>query len=399
MLESPIKSKFYFCPFTDQKILDFNELKKHYVDVLQIISKSQNHWAIDNSKDFMKLDNQSVELKSSEDYLKTLPSLIQERIELELFHLGPLEALIINSEIDEILIHGPNAISYEFKGQLYPYPDQFLSESSFMRIFEIISGGFFKSISYENPTGNGLWEGFRIHVIGPPLSNKIQISMRRIGGQKIKSLNELVQRNFVKTEGAKLIQKAIDQKLNILICGATSSGKTTFIQCLMNACPKDRILILEDSEELSIPNSMSTALICPTRKEQYCVQFSMKDLVKESLRMRPDRIVLGEARSDEAKDYIQALSTGHKGCIASIHASSAKDALVRLECLISQGAPNWSTTVIRQLIASGINWVIHIEKNSLGLREIKTISEITSLEHTGILLQELYCTDKNNNGL
>jgi pilus assembly protein CpaF len=135
---------------------------------------------------------------------------------------------------------------------------------------------------------------------------------------------------------------------------------------------------------------MSTSLICPTRSEQYCLNFSMKDLVKESLRMRPDRIVLGEARSDEAKDFIQALSTGHKGCLSSIHASSTKDALTRLECLIAQGAPNWSTPVIRQLIATGVQWIIHVEKTKDGLREVKTISEITSLEHNGFLLQDLY---------
>jgi pilus assembly protein CpaF len=371
------------------KTLDLSihkNLETLYQKLLNIASNNQNHWA----QDTQSIKSENLDFKSLEKPLQEIQEPYRSRIKKELFKLGPLEDLLKNPDVDEILIHEQKNISFEYKGKLNPYADYFLSESSYLRIFEIISGGFFKSISYENPTGNGYWKGFRVHVIGPPLCSQIQISLRRIGGQKIKSLLELKNRNFVKQTGFDLIQKALTQKTNILICGATSSGKTTFIQCLMNECPEDRFLILEDSEELSLPNSMSTSLICPTRSEQYCLNFSMKDLVKESLRMRPDRIVLGEARSDEAKDFIQALSTGHKGCLSSIHASSTKDALTRLECLIAQGAPNWSTPVIRQLIATGVQWIIHVEKTKDGLREVKTISEITSLEHNGFLLQDLY---------
>lgn len=364
----------------------FKSLKSHFQLILQLVSKNQSHWSTNNSDDVQK----SWDKKITDDYLKELSAFEQSRLNAELYGFGPIQDLIADEDIDEILIHGQNAISYEKSGKLFIWEDTFLSEVSFQRIFEIISCDFFKAISYENPTGNGFWKGFRVHVIAPPLSKEIQISMRRVGGQKIKSLQNLSERGFIKNIGLDLIIKALDQRLNILICGATSSGKTTFIQCLMNHCKDDRFVILEDSEELYLPNKLSTALICPTRAEQYCISFSMKDLVKESLRMRPDRIVLGEARSDEAKDYIQALSTGHKGCIASIHASSTKDALIRLECLISQGAPNWSTPVIRQLIGSSLNWVIHVEKNPSGLREVKKISEITSIEHTGLLLHDLY---------
>jgi pilus assembly protein CpaF len=364
-------------------------IKEHFNSILQLVSKNQNHWTSSSSEAVQK----NWDKKIIDDYLKDLSTAEQIRISQELYGYGPLQDLIMNEDIDEILIHGQKAISFEKKGKLFTYEDTFLSESSFQRIFEIISCDFFKAISYENPTGNGFWKGFRIHVIAPPLAKEIQISMRRIGGQKIRSLENLLERGFIKNKGLELIYKALNQRLNILISGATSSGKTTFIQCLMNYCMDDRFVILEDSEELYLPNSLSTALICPTRSEQYCINFGMKDLVKESLRMRPDRIVLGEARSDEAKDYIQALSTGHRGCIASIHASSTKDALIRLECLIAQGAPNWSTHVIKQLMGSGLNWVIHVEKNQSGFREIKKISEITSVEHTGLLLHDLYDTD------
>lgn len=362
-----------------------NSLKKHYQNILEVLSQHQNHWASQSMDVHKNKESQLIE-----EQLQQFSDLDQIRLRQELYGLGPLENLISKADIDEILIHGQTAISYERQGQLYSLNDSFLSSSSFLRVFEMISNDFFKSISYENPTGNGYWKGFRVHVMAPPLSRDIQVSMRRIGGSKIKSLEQLAQLQFVAPSGLDIIFEALKMKKNILICGATSSGKTTFIQCLMNSCKEDRFVILEDSEELYLPNSLSTSLICPTRQEQYNLNFTMKDLVKESLRMRPDRIVLGEARSDEAKDYIQALSTGHKGCLASIHAASPKEALIRLECLISQGAPNWPPSTIRQLIASGLDLIIHVQKNNKGLRHIQTISEISSLEHNGILLHELY---------
>lgn len=369
--------------------------KSLYTALLNFSSENQGHWMQKNtingfSAEQRNLNHEKIDIKIFESELEKLPVNSQIRLKNEIIGLGPLEVLVNDINIDEILVHGQSSISYELNGQLKSYKDTFLSSSSYQRIFEKITEGFFKSISFENPTGNGYWNGFRIHVIGPPIASEIQLSMRRIGGNKIKSLKELYDRDFVKQEGLDLLYNAIEKKLNLLICGATSSGKTTLIQCLINECKNDRLLILEDSEELICPNSLSTSLICPTRKEQYSVQFSMKDLVKESLRMRPDRIVLGEARSDEAKDFIQALSTGHKGCISSIHASSCKDALTRLECLISQGASQWSTNVIRQLISSGVNLVIHVHKNQNGKREISSICEITSLEHNGFLLHEHY---------
>ncbi len=378
------------------------ELKKKYSELLCFNSEKQGHW-MNHSKGVgfevglsgknennISGESSKIDIKLFESELEKLSDENQVRLKKELNGLGPLESLIQNADIDEILVHGQNAISYELNGKLYALEDRFLSSSSYHRIFETITEGFFKSISYENPTGNGYWNGFRIHVIGPPIAKEIQLSMRRIGGQKIKSLKELADRDFISEIGLTLLYQAIEKKLNILICGATSSGKTTLIQCLINECKEDRLLILEDSEELMCPNTLSTALICPTRKEQYSINFTMKDLVKESLRMRPDRIVLGEARSDEAKDFVQALSTGHKGCISSIHASSCKDALTRLECLVSQGASQWSPNVIRQLISVGVNWVIHVEKNKSGKREVTTISEITSLEQNGFLLHDLY---------
>ncbi len=372
---------------TEESCVDFKSSVMHYREIMKTIVEQKNHWTQFNESRNHAVDPEKELVKG---YLDKLTPTLQKRLEQEIYGLGPLEELIQDQEVDEILINGLSKICFERSGLLKIYDDSFYDQSSFARIFETISDGFFKSISYENPTANGFWNNFRIHVIAPPLTKYKQISMRRIGGQKFKSLSELSNKKFVNKNGLELLLEALDKKLNLLICGATSSGKTTFIQCLMNECPDDRFVILEDSEELIPPNVLSSALICPTRQEQYSTVFSMKDLVKESLRMRPDRIVLGEARSDEAKDYIQALSTGHRGCFSSIHAASPRDALIRLECLIAQGAQNWTIETIQRLIFSSIDLVIHIEKSSGGMRELKSISKITSLEKNGFLLHEIY---------
>lgn len=363
---------------------DFSaDLQRHYDEILCFNKENLDHWT--QSKSF----ENHVSKNKIEDLIKRYPKIYRRRLWNEIFSCGPIEDLIKDPTVDEILILGHNNISYERSGQLKVHQDKFLSETSFLRFFDIIARDFFKSISFENPTGNGFWNDFRVHIIGPPLADQIQVSMRRIGGSKIKSLKQLLERDYLNQDAYDLLIRGLQGKKNILICGATSSGKTTLIQCLINECVNDRLILLEDSKELEVPNTLSTSLVCPTRTEQYCLNFTMKDLVKESLRMRPDRIVLGEARSDEAKDFIQALSTGHRGCIASIHSSCARYALIRFECLISQGAPTWSEQVIKQLIHSGIDWIVYVEKNKDGKRYLKTLSEITSLEPTGFLLQDL----------
>lgn len=356
-----------------------------YKKVLCYASKEALQWSNHKNENAHREHNQQL----IEDYLFNFDENIKKRLENEFFNFGPLQDLIFDEEINEILIHGMNAISFEKKGQLNTLDDGFLDLTSYQRIFELLTESFFKSINFENPTGNGYWKGFRVHVIGPPLTKQFEVSLRRIGGQKINRLQQLLDLETISASTLSILKDHLKWKSNILISGSTSSGKTTFIQCLMNEVCDERFVILEDSEELMAPNKISSNLLCPTRQEQYSIKFEMKDLVKESLRMRPDRIVLGEARSDEAKDFIQALSTGHRGSFASIHASSPREALTRLECLILQGAQNWPAETVKQVIYGAIDIIIQIKKLKSGQRKITSISKISSLDHNTFLIDEL----------
>lgn len=338
-------------------------------------------------------DESSLELKKLEVAelipiaLKDESEELQSRIVSEFNGVGPLEELLVRDDIDEILVMGHETIIYEAEGRLYKHNDAFLSERAYMRVLDLISKSFFKAISYENPTGNGHWCDYRVHIIAPPLSPVYNLSLRKKGVTRIQNLSQLVERHALTPEQSQLIQKLLLEKSNILVSGATSSGKTTFIQCMLNTLKEDRCLIIEDAQELELPNAFSTRLLCPTRQEQYNVPMSMSDLVKESLRMRPDRLILGEARGSEAKDYIQALSTGHKGCIASIHAAHPREALLRLECLILQGAPEWSTKVVHQLIHSSVDYIIQLGRDTKGRRHIQDIQRISSLEEGHLTLE------------
>lgn len=322
--------------------------------------------------------------------LRSFSKSVQDRIYEEVLGLGPLKALIENTQVDEIIVTGFNSINYEIQGHLYTYADTFLNEHNFKRCLDTFSKSFFKAVSFENPTGNGQWKNFRVHILAPPLSPVYNLSLRRSCTHKINTLDDLVTLNSLQSDEKLWLIDALNSHQNILISGATSSGKTTFIQCLLNQVTHERCLILEDAKELNAPNLLSTHLLCPTRSEQYMVPISMSDLVKESLRMRPDRLILGEARGAEAKDYIQALSTGHRGCLASIHASSPKEALLRLECLILQGAPQWPSKVVRQLIKSGVDYVVQLKKDEQGHRKITSLERVATLEEGHISLEPAY---------
>lgn len=342
--------------------------------------------SLDPYSEFKELDIQEV----IEYVLTDHSPQIKQRIYEEFMGLGPLKALVEDVDIDEILVMKPDQIVYEKRGTLLALDDIFFSEHSYLRTLDLISKSFFKAISFENPTGNGHWGPFRVHIIAPPLTTHPNLSLRKKGSTKIKSISDLKKRGSLNDAHESFLLEILKQKKNVLVSGATSSGKTTFIQCLLNELKDDRCLVIEDAQELELPNAFSTRLLCPTRTEQYQLSFNISDLVKESLRMRPDRLILGEARGGEAKDYIQALSTGHNGCVTSIHAAYPQDALLRLECLILQGAPEWSVKVVRQLIHSSLDFIIQLDRGENGLRHIKEIHRIVSLEEDHLSLEPVF---------
>ena len=340
-----------------------------------------------------KADQKLIGLPSIESFEKKADELIshlntedQKRIKEELFAWGPIEPLKINEDIFDIIIQGPKNIFYETQKGLQQLDDQFLCEKSFKNFVDRLLNQAGIVVNQKDPFGNGKIGSFRIHIAVPPASPEITITLRRHKDQ-ILTLRDIANTSFFKGKSQQIITDILQNKQSFLIVGPTGSGKTTLLNALIHSLPeKDRMVIVEDTPEIKPPNSVSSRLltreICPPS----LTPINMGDLIKQSLRMRPDRLVVGEVRGEEAKDLLQALATGHEGSMGTIHAQTAKQALLRLEMLIQMGAPHWSLQSIRRLIQMSLHYLIVLE-NDRGQKGIKEVCRISSLESFGLLLE------------
>src|SRR5690606_28842673 len=203
--------------------------------------------------------------------------------------------------------------------------------------------------------------------------------------------DELVLNNSITEAQLRFVQIAIKERKNFLVVGATGTGKTTFLNCCLSLISQnERIIIIEDTPELLVPNSLSSKLLTRKDSQGLLTPIELTDLIKESLRMRPDRLVLGEVRGPEAKDLLLALSTGHEGSIGTLHAVSAQEALIRLEMLIQLGAPQWNLDAIRRLIYFSLDYIICLERDQTGRRSVNSIYKLSGLESFGFLIEKAH---------
>ena len=316
----------------------------------------------------------------------------QERLKNEFFEYGPLHELLSNKAVTEIIINGEKSIWFEINGHLQKLDDNFMSFISFNNFVNRVCQECQIDPSIEAPFATSFWKGFRMHLVKGSahqsfgVSNCTQMTLRRIASKNY-TLKELQKNNWAEEEDIQLIKDIFDQKKNILIIGETGSGKTTVLSCLLKLCKdNERVLLLEDASEIALPNSVSGKLL--TRKNCLLPQITLNDLLFESLRMRPDRIVLGELRGGETKDYLLTLSTGHGGSLTTLHACSAREALIRLEFLTQLGAPSWGLNNIRRLLSLSLNYIIAIKRSQEGRRLI-SIDKICSYEGDQVLLENI----------
>lgn len=316
---------------------------------------------------------------------------IRKRLEEEFLGCGPLYSLVEEPLITEIILDGSQCIFFEKKGQLYKHEDIFLSSWTFDNFIHKILAQSKQVLTLQKPYVNGRWNQFRFHIIIPPLTpSHTHITMRKHPLQSW-TFDELGQVEWAPAHAIKLIKDALDARMNMLICGSTSSGKTSILNaCLGALAPTERVISIEDTDELIQANPFSVKLLTRTETD-HLASIDQSVLVKQSLRMRPDRIVMGEVRGREAKDLIMALSTGHQGSIGTIHAHSYKQALIRLELLV-KGYTSWSSTSIQNLIHLGLELIIMVDKVDKK-RKLKGIYQITGLESTGFLFETLFHRD------
>jgi pilus assembly protein CpaF len=372
--------------------------------------KARLHRAIITRMDLKKLnalpsDRLHTEVsRLAEDLLlaENLPLSTIERDRLvsevhhELFGLGPLEPLLSDPTISDILVNSYSNIYIERRGKLEKTAISFKDDEHLMRVIERIVSTVGRRIDEAQPMVDArLPDGSRVNAIIPPLAiDGPTLSIRRFGTDPLK-MPALIENGALTKEIAILFEMCVRARLNIIISGGTGAGKTTLLNAMSAYIPVDeRIVTIEDSAELQLQQPHCVRLETRPSNIEGRGEITQRDLVKNSLRMRPDRIVVGEVRGGEAIDMLQAMNTGHDGSLTTIHANSPRDALSRLETMIQMTGMRLSDRAMRQQIASAVNLVIQVARLTDGTRRIVSIYEITGMEGEMITMQEIFLFER-----
>jgi pilus assembly protein CpaF len=310
----------------------------------------------------------------------------------ELTGLGPIEPLLKDPSVTDILINTHRHIYIERGGQLEPVPIRFKDEAHVLRVVNKIVGAVGRRVDESHPMVDArLTDGSRVNVaIRPVAVDGPLVSIRKFSRETF-DLGSLVERETLSNPMAVLLREAVRCKLSIVVSGGTGSGKTTLLNALSSAIShRERLITIEDAAELQLqqPHVGRLETRPPTIEGEG--EIRQRELVKNALRMRPDRIIVGEVRGQEAFDMLQAMSTGHEGSMTTIHANSPRDAIGRLEQMIGLAGFNMTEATVRAQIASAINIVIQLQRFIDGKRRVTSISEITGMEGTSIQMQELF---------
>ncbi|MBR3761297.1 MAG: CpaF family protein [Lachnospiraceae bacterium] len=313
---------------------------------------------------------------------------------------GLLDSIINDDTITEVMINGPENVFIEQNGRLFKLDKQFESQRRLEDIIQRIVGLAGREVNQANPIcDTRLPDGSRVNVVLPPIALcGPTITIRKFSKTPM-TIEKLIKYGSITQEIADKLELLVKAKYNIFICGGTGSGKTTFLNALSNYIPKDeRVITIEDSAELQI-TGVENLVSLETRNANAsgAGQITIRDLIKSSLRMRPERIVVGEVRGGEALDMLQAMNTGHDGSLSTGHANSTQDMLSRLETMVLQGAAGLPLEAIRQQIASAVDIIIHLSRLRDKSRKTMEICEVVGYENGQIVLNPLYVFEEDEN--
>ena len=317
-------------------------------------------------------------------------------VQHELFGLGPLEPLLKDPTISDILVNSHDTIYIERRGKIEATTVRFKDDEHLMRVIERIVSSVGRRIDESSPMVDArLQDGSRVNAIIPPLSiDGPVLSIRRFGSDPLR-MSSLIENKALTKDIADMLQMVVQARLNVLISGGTGAGKTTLLNALSAFIPEnERIVTIEDSAELQLQQPHVVRLETRPPNIEGRGEVTQRDLVRNSLRMRPDRIVIGEVRGGEAIDMLQAMNTGHDGSLTTIHANTPRDALARLETMIQMTGMRLSDRAMRQQVASAINLVVQAARLSDGSRRVTSISEITGMEGETITMQEIFMYER-----
>ncbi|TXG83041.1 MAG: CpaF family protein [Sphingomonadales bacterium] len=310
----------------------------------------------------------------------------------DMLGLGPLEPLLADEAVTDIMINGANQIFVERKGKLELTDVRFRDEQHLFNIAQRIVAAIGRRVDESQPLCDArLLDGSRVNVVIPPLAiDGTSISIRKFSKRKI-TLEKMAEQGNISPKMCRLLQIAGRCRLNMVISGGTGSGKTTMLNAVSrNIDPGERVVTIEDAAELQLQQPHVVRLETRPANLEGRGEITMRDLVKNALRMRPDRIILGEVRGPEAVDLLQAMNTGHDGSLGTLHANRPREALTRLENMINMAGLNLPPKAIREQIASAVNMIVQVSRMRDGVRRVTYISEIVGMEGDVIVMQDLY---------
>ena len=371
--------------FPDKKLLD--ELRTRIVE--NLIDKE-----VPQDKLLNQFINDEID-KTIEGYdLTNLErSHLYNLIDNEINGYGPLTELLEDKNITEIMVNSPKEIYIEIDGQLIKDESvSFINDEHIIRTIERMIGPMGRTIDATNPmVDSRLKDGSRINAVIPPLSTKGPVITIRKFKRSMTSADDMIRIGAMTPYMATFLEAAVKGKCNIIVCGGTGSGKTTLLNILSSFIPSDeRIITIEDAAELKLEKEHVISLETRVTNYENEGEITIRDLVINALRMRPDRIIVGEVRGKEAFDMLQAMNTGHEGSLTTLHANGPKDALNRLETMVLMSGLDIPIKAIREYIVSAIDLVVNIDRMSDGKRKVTSICELENFEGDEIKLKEIF---------
>ncbi len=371
--------------FADKKLLD--ELRTRIVE--NIIDKE-----VPEEKGLNEFINDEIDATIEGYDLSNLErSHLYNLIDNEINGYGPITELLKDKNITEIMVNSPNEIYIEIDGQLIKDESiSFINDEHIVRTIQRLIEPLGRTIDAANPmVDSRLQDGSRINAVIPPLSTKGPIITIRKFKETMASIEDLIRIGSLTPYMARFLDASVRGKLNIIVCGGTGSGKTTLLNILSGFIGShERIITIEDAAELRLRQEHVISLETRVTNYDSTGEVTIRDLVKNSLRMRPDRIIVGEVRGKEAFDMLQAMNTGHDGSLTTLHANGALDALNRLETMVLMSGLDIPIKAIREYITNAIDLIVNIERMSDGKRKITSISEIEGFEEDRIKLREIF---------
>jgi pilus assembly protein CpaF len=356
--------------------------------------------SVDLSDDFgvrKEIEKLFTRFMSEEDVIlnRTERGKLQNQVIAEILGYGPIQELINDDTVTEIMVNGPSQVWIEQEGRLNRTDIHFQDDEHVMRIINRIVAPLGRHVDEASPMVDArLPDGSRVNVIIPPLTLiGPTVSIRKFSKVPF-TADDLIRLGTITEKAVVFLEAAVKSGLNVIVAGGTSSGKTTFLNVLSSFISNDeRIVTIEDAAELQLQQVHVIPLEARPSNIEGAGEVTIRDLVVNSLRMRPDRIIVGECRSKEALDMLQAMNTGHDGCMTTIHSNGARDTLARVETMVLMAGTELPLRAIREQLASAFDLIVYMERLDDGTRKVTSISEILGMEEETILMQNIFQYD------